>query len=364
MYVNIFKPIYLLLIVIIFSIYGCGKQGPEGKKSLIDLINEPVGANCATGGYKIVSGVDLNNDDILSESEIQSTKYICNGANGNNSLAALVPEPAGPNCATGGYKVNTGIDLNNNNILDTNEVVNSEYICSGLNGNNSLVALVAEPAGLNCSNGGYKVNSGTDSNKNGVLEKSEIQSTSYICNGNNGLNYLISVKSESAGTNCTYGGYSFNTGIDVNKNGILDVNEITGTVYICNNTAINEIRIPLDFSANTTSTAGVSGLAISNFNKANYTGLDSIVFVARPYSGNSASNAIIDLVNLTDNIIWNDSRLTSNKPYDESESQTSKNLYNIIPDKPINIGLRVRSEKQGAFAGAGGTNYLILYHKE
>lgn len=331
---------------------------------MIDLINEPAGVNCSTGGYKIVSGIDQNENDILDASEIQTTKYICNGMNGSNSLASLISEPAGPNCTTGGYKINTGIDLNNNNILDANEIVNSQYICNGLTGNNSLVALVTEPVGQNCSNGGYKVNTGIDANKNGILEATEIQNTTYICNGNNGLNYLIAVKAEAAGVNCAFGGYSFNTGIDINKNGILDAGEITSTVYICNNSAINEIRLPLDFSANTTTTTGVTGLALSNFNKANYTGLDSIVLSARVYSGDINSNAIVDLTNLTDNVIWDDSRLMSNKPLDQTSIQISKNLSAIIPKKSINIGLRVRSEKSGSFAAVYGTSYLILYPKK
>lgn len=358
------KSIFILPVLLIAIIVGCGKQGIEGKKSLIDLISEAPGANCPSGGYKIVSGIDENNNNILDAAEIQSTKYICNGINGNNSLASIVPEPAGPNCTTGGYKINTGIDLNNNNILDANEILNFQYICNGLTGNNSLVALVAEPAGVNCTSGGYKVNSGTDSNKDGILESTEIQNTTYICNGNNGLNYLIAVKAEPAGVNCTFGGYSFNTGIDANKNGVLDDSEITSTVYICNNSAINEVRIPLDFSANTTSTAGVTGLALSNFNKANYTGLDSIVFSAKVYSGDVNSKSIVDLINSTDNVIWDDSRLSSNQPFDSSPIQVSKNLNSIIPNKAINITLRVRSEKEGSFAAVYGTSYLVLYPKK
>jgi hypothetical protein len=283
--------------------------------------------------------------------------------NGNNSLAALVAEPAGPNCPAGGYKINTGIDINNNNVLDASEVLNSSYICNGITGDNSLVTMVAEAAGKNCPSGGYKVVSGTDSNKNGVLESTEIQATNYICNGNNGLNYLMAVKAEAAGVNCAQGGYSFNTGIDGNKNGILDNPEITSTVYICNNSSVNELRIPLDFSGNTTSTAGVSGLAISNFNKANYPGFDVAVLVARPYSGDVKSKAIVDLLNLTDKVDLG-ATLSSNKLFEQSPVQTSVSIYDAIPNKPINIGLRIRSEKQGSFAAVYGTCYLILTPKK
>ena len=357
------KNLYLFLVVVVPILASCGKkQGPEGKKSLIDLISEAPGPNCATGGYKIVSGIDINNNNVLDASEIQVTKYICNGLNGSNSLASLVAEPAGPNCPTGGYKINTGVDVNNNNVLDINEISNSQYLCNGIAGNNSLVSLATEPAGVNCPNGGYKVNTGVDVNHNDVLDNAEIKNVDYICNGINGLNYLIAVKAEPAGTNCTYGGYSFSTGIDVNKNGILDNSEITASQYICNNAPSTEIRIPLDYSANTTSTTPVYGLALANFNKANYAGLDSIVFAARPYSGDINSHAITDLIDMTNNVVLNGSSLSSNLPLNQVGVQTSPNLASVIPNGTINIGLRLRSEIQGSFAGVYGTSYLILNH--
>jgi hypothetical protein len=356
---------FITSIAILVFFASCkGKQGIEGKKSLIDLITEAPGTNCPAGGYKIVSGIDENSNNILDASEIQTTKYICNGVNGSNSLAALIQESPGNNCATGGYKIVTGIDLNNNNVLDANEIVNTEYVCNGLMGANSLVSLVKEPAGQNCPTGGYKVNTGTDLNKNGVLENNEITNSSYICNGSNGLNSLISMKNEPTGNNCTYGGYSFNTGIDVNKNGILDDNEITATEYICNNSTQNEVRIPLDFSANTSSTTGVSGEAVYNFNKANYPGLDSVIFTARPYTGGQGNSTILDLINQTDGVIWDDSRLSSSAGYDNSTYLTSKNLYHEIPDKSINIYMRVRSSTEGGFASTANTSYLILYPKK
>lgn len=358
------KYSYLLIVIVAFLSACRGKEGLEGKKSLIDLIAEKPGSNCSTGGYKVVSGIDQNGNNILDSTEIQTTKYICNGINGNNSLASLVPEPAGVNCSNGGYKLNTGLDLNNNNILDPSEILNSQYVCNGQPGNNSLVALVKEPVGTNCPNGGYKVNSGTDANKNGVLDPAEIQSSTFICNGNDGFNSLISVKAEPAGQNCTYGGYTFNTGTDVNKNGVLDANEITGTAYVCNNSFINEVRLPLDFSANTTSTKPVTGLALAGFNKANYQGIDSIVLASRLYTSNANNHSIVYLVNRTDNIVLTNSTITSNKSFNESTVITSKNLYNDIPNKTIDIGLSLKSEKEGSFAAVYSTSYLILYKKQ
>ena len=88
------KKFYIVIVLAIPILASCGKkQGPEGKKSLLDLISEAPGPNCSTGGYKIVSGIDINNDNVLDADEIQSTKYICNGLNGSNHLLLL------PSCA-------------------------------------------------------------------------------------------------------------------------------------------------------------------------------------------------------------------------------------------------------------------------
>jgi len=65
------------------SLWGCEKEGPAGKNSLINQVPEPAGANCATGGLKIISGVDSNSNNVLDNNEIQKTDYVCNGSNGN-----------------------------------------------------------------------------------------------------------------------------------------------------------------------------------------------------------------------------------------------------------------------------------------
>ena len=56
----------------------------------------------------------------------------------------------------------------------------------GLNGHNSLTITTVEPSGQNCANGGFKVQTGVDSNDNGILDSSEISTTNYVCNGATG----------------------------------------------------------------------------------------------------------------------------------------------------------------------------------
>ncbi|MBI3308518.1 MAG: hypothetical protein HYZ79_04020 [Candidatus Melainabacteria bacterium] len=52
---------------------------------------------------------------------------------------------------------------------------------AGPGGLNSLIKVTDEPDGDNCKKGGIKVESGLDSNRNGVLDISEVASTNYVC---------------------------------------------------------------------------------------------------------------------------------------------------------------------------------------
>ncbi|HUL01279.1 MAG TPA: hypothetical protein VLX29_10570 [Nitrospirota bacterium] len=181
-----------------------------------------------------------------------------NGTNGTNGLSALisvVSEPSGTNCPYGGYKLNVGLDTNNNGVLDPSEITSSDYICNGTNGLPSLVSVVSEPSGTNCSYGGYKLNVGLDTNKNGILDPSEITSSEYICNGangtnsTNGFNSLVSIVSEPSGSNCMYGGLKVSSGLDNGNNGgiandgILQPGEVTSTTYVCSSAGINWVDV-------------------------------------------------------------------------------------------------------------------------
>jgi hypothetical protein len=170
-----------------------GTNGIDGKNALVNTTTEPAGANCANGGTKVEYGLDANNNGTLDAGEINAslTKYVCNGADGKTTLVKTTTETAGANCATGGNKVEVGLDANNNGTLDVGEVdaTLTKYICNGINGidgKNALIKTSNEPAGNNCLNGGTKVECGSDLNNNGVLDPTEINSslTTYVCNSN------------------------------------------------------------------------------------------------------------------------------------------------------------------------------------
>jgi hypothetical protein len=103
-----------------------GPQGPQG-------IQGPAGATGATGltGPQGPQGV-------AGTTGLQGPAGAA-GTNGLNALIKTTTEPAGSNCANGGTKIETGLDANNNGVLDASEVNASQtkYVCNGGSNSNS-----------------------------------------------------------------------------------------------------------------------------------------------------------------------------------------------------------------------------------
>ena len=80
-----------------------GTNGANGQNTLVKTTTEPTGANCATGGVKIEYGLDANSNGILDAVEINTTltKYVCNGATGATGFQG----PAGATGAQGAQGV-------------------------------------------------------------------------------------------------------------------------------------------------------------------------------------------------------------------------------------------------------------------
>lgn len=228
-----------------------GTNGVNGISSIIRATSESSGDNCSSGGLKIEVGLDTNDNLELDTNEILSTYFICNGTDGTNgsngfsTLSNVITEPAGDNCSEGGYKLEVGLDTNNNGTLDAGEVTSENYICNGgagTNGNDgysSLIRISTELPGNNCSNGGMKVEVGLDDViLNGILDAAEVDFTQYVCDGlnggENGLSTIIQTSTEEPGDNCTSGGVRIQVGLDANSNNELDSGEeIGGPFYVC-----------------------------------------------------------------------------------------------------------------------------------
>ncbi len=105
----------------------------------------------------------------------------------------------------------------------------------------SVVRLDAEPAGANCAEGGVAIRSGLDDDRNGVLDEGEVASTEYICNGGDGVDGMdgtdgVAVRVSAApwGGDCVHGGTRVDVGRDDDGDGVLGDDEVDETQYACN----------------------------------------------------------------------------------------------------------------------------------
>lgn len=130
-----------------------GQDGADGFDSLVNTTDEPAGTNCAAGGTRIDIGLDSNRSGTLDANEITSTSYVC-GSTSQQSLVRTSTEPPGTNCPIGGTKLETGVDANDNDVLEDTEVnaATTAYVCtfapSGALATSSGIAVAYKPAAV------------------------------------------------------------------------------------------------------------------------------------------------------------------------------------------------------------------------
>lgn len=161
-----------------------GSSGSNGHNSLISFI--PTAPTCAAGGFIILSGLDMNDDAVLDAGEVTATAPVCNGIDG-----------AAGGKGDKGDKGDTGND--GATIVGANGT-------NGINGVNALVDLIdsAHGGGLSCTGSGITVLAGSDLNSNGTLQLGEVVSSRDVCNGTNGVDGAAG-QNGTNGTNGTDG---------------------------------------------------------------------------------------------------------------------------------------------------------------
>lgn len=129
----------------VFVCNGVDGSNGTGNNSLVEVTVEPAGANCSAGGQKIEAGVDENGDGMLDPEEVDATVFVCNGGagvdggDGSPALINVTGEPAGANCANGGTRIETGVDDDGSGALDAAEVDTTAYVCNGADGGSDVV---------------------------------------------------------------------------------------------------------------------------------------------------------------------------------------------------------------------------------
>ncbi len=214
-------------------------NGQSAIASLIDIVPMGPGNACAFGGLQVLSGTDDNQNGHLDSSEVSQSQTICNGNAGLVSLILQSDEPAGNQCASGGTRIDSGIDSNNNNQLDVDEIDLTHYVCHGQTGSNALLSINVIQSGAVCAAGGLEISIGSDLDNDNHLDDNEILQVQTLCHGQAGYNSLISQTEEPPGDHCELGGIRFDSGLDINRNNLLDSNEIDDTEYVCYNETPN-----------------------------------------------------------------------------------------------------------------------------
>ena len=193
-----------------------GENGEDGFNSLIKLDQIAPSNTFPTGGVQISTGLDTNRNNVLDDPEISNISFISNGRNGTNgtngqdgedgedgadgqnglnSLVNILQNTPDENSTT----VQTGIDDNNNGILEVNEVDQEFVIEDGVDGEDgedgqdgqdgadgqdgkcSFIVVLDEPAGENCEFGGVKIITGKDDNRNLIFDDNEVDQVEYVC---------------------------------------------------------------------------------------------------------------------------------------------------------------------------------------
>lgn len=181
--------------------------------------------------------------------------------------------------------------------------------------------------------------------------------------GPSGLKSLIDMENFAPTATCASGGVNIKSGIDINNNNTLDPGEIDNTKQICFTQSATQdklIMYQLHFTGNTTSTTSVTGVGLLKFNKNNYPGADSIIFVANAYTGEQGNTSIIELYNMTNNTAIPNGAVSSSARC--CVFGETGNLYNSLPNSTIDLGVGIRSDTPGKFAGVLSC-FLYIYRK-
>jgi hypothetical protein len=208
----------------------CQPIGGLGQSTLALRRAEPAGDHCPAGGERIDTGFDDNANNILDESEIDVSAYVCNGAAGAQALVTMVPEAPGANCASGGLQVRYGSDANGDDTLQDAETKGTRYVCHG-DSDSAGPAGPTGPAGQNGSDG-------SDGSNGTPGVPGQVGATGAT--GASGHNALAVTTPVGPTNTCSEGGFVLDVGSDdggdnaTAGDGILDASEIDRSSFVCN----------------------------------------------------------------------------------------------------------------------------------
>ncbi|MFV1872497.1 MAG: hypothetical protein ACMZ64_04095 [Oleiphilus sp.] len=138
-------------------------------------------------------------------------------------------------CPSGGIEIHSGIDVNQNGLLDEDEINNTQELCHA-DSSQILTSVEVLELDSECLYGGNKLRIGYDEDSNGLLENSEVIQTNLFCAQQQTINLALLVYKSvfiEPGEMCSAGGRKISSGIDLNANQVLDLDEVSDVQYYC-----------------------------------------------------------------------------------------------------------------------------------
>jgi hypothetical protein len=185
--------------------------------------------------------------------------------------------------------------------------------------------------------------------------------------GIDGFNSIISTEIEHAGLNCEAGGIRLNYGLDLNRNGNLDESEIETSDYICNGQEGSlelDNLVRLELGSSNVQTCEIEWYISEfetfhypDFDKTDYANVNSILFVPSIVSYDISNTVTVELYNMTDNSPIANSQVEHNETY---AFKYSENIFDDLPDYPITLGIRMKNSEVNGCGGLGIRSYLYI----
>jgi len=231
----------------------------------------------------------------------------------------------------------------------------------------SLIDIFPVEQGVLCEYGGYRFVTGLDQNENGILEATEIQDSVLLCNESDDFNTLIDTEYENPGMNCSSGGLRVLTGKDLNKNDSLESDEVEAIEYVCNGQYTNlgqKIILSFDNIPSTDKEEGIIGYTpIRYFNLLDYPGVDSASFEAYLKPLRSSTTCIVELYDVTHGVPIDCTMITSDNTTYGELVKTRYNFIDKFPESDIDLSVLIRTSEEGRMVD-GDDYMLILYRSE
>jgi hypothetical protein len=194
---------------------GRAEAAPAGISRLDDLA---VGHHeCPGGGAALRVGIDRDHDGVFSSNEHVGGEYLCTQAPprmliGNAGHPSLLGH-----CPTGGIALPIGLDLDRDRQLERHELERVVYACN-------QPRAVPRPAGgppfVVCG----AANRGRAPGPAAIADSGELPPLAQA---------VVRRNLEPAGDRCPHGGAGVLTGLDLDRDGILDDREVEQTAYAC-----------------------------------------------------------------------------------------------------------------------------------